>query len=94
MPRKTLAEELYNETEETPEEEDVEWLLLYDFKDMKPHTNFWTNLSRLAALGGRSRLIQYSAFVTDNRRIVVSAKGLAEHYGASTEVFKGRDAEL
>jgi hypothetical protein len=94
LPRRTLAEELYSEAEETPEEEDVEWLLLYDFRDMKPHTNFWTNLSRLTALGGRSRLIQYSAFVTCSRRIVVSAKELAEHYGASTEVFRGREAEL
>jgi hypothetical protein len=61
---------------------------------MKPHTNFWTNLSRLTALGGRSRLIQYSAFITDNKRIVKSAKELAEHYGASTEVFRGQRAEL
>jgi len=40
--------------------------------------------------GGKSSLIQYSVFQTDRRRVAVAAKKLAEHYGASTEVFKGQ----
>jgi hypothetical protein len=46
MPKQSLAEEYYMEAEETPEEPGVEWLLLYDFKETKPDTKFWTNLSR------------------------------------------------
>ena len=47
MPRQSLAEEYYLEAEETPEEPGVEWLLLYDFREAKPSTKFWTNLKRL-----------------------------------------------
>jgi hypothetical protein len=43
MPRQSLAEEYYLETEETPEESGVEWLLLYDFREVKPSTKFWTD---------------------------------------------------
>jgi hypothetical protein len=90
MLRQSLAEEYYLEAEETPEEPGVEWLLLYDFKETKPGTKFWTNLSRLTALGEGSTLIQRSVFLTKKRRIVTAARRLAEHYGARTEVFKGR----
>jgi len=34
----------------SPEEPGAEWILLYDFKETKPDTKFWTNLSR-ARLG-------------------------------------------
>ena len=94
MPRQSLAEEYYLEAEEAPEEPGVEWLLLYDFREVKPSTKFWTNLKRLGGLGGRSSLIQYSVFQTDRRRVVVAAKKLAEHYGAKTEVFRGQKTEL
>ena len=94
MPKLSLAEEYYLEVEEAPEEPGVEWLLLYDFKEVKPSTKFWTDLKRLEGLGGRSSLIQYSVFQTDRRRVAVAAKKLAEHYGASTEVFKGQKTEL
>jgi hypothetical protein len=52
------------------------------------------NLKRLGGLGGRSSLIQYSVFQTDRRRVAVAAKKLAEHYGASTEVFRGQRTDL
>jgi hypothetical protein len=72
----------------------IEWLLLYDFREVKPSTKFWTDLKRLGGLGGRSSLIQYSVFQTDRRRVAVASKKLAEHYGAKTEVFRGRRTDL
>jgi hypothetical protein len=47
---------------------------------------------RLRSLKSRA-LIQYSVFQTDRRRVAVAAKRLAEHYGASTEVFRGQKTE-
>jgi hypothetical protein len=47
---------------------------------------------RLRSLKSRA-LIQYSVFQTDRRRVAVAAKRLAEHYGASTEIFKGQKTE-
>ena len=52
-------------------------------------TNFYTNLARLASQLEGSTLIQRSVFLTKKRRVVAAAR-LAEHYGARTEVFKGR----
>jgi hypothetical protein len=52
LPRQSLAEEYYLEAEETPDEPGVEWLLLYDFKEVKPSTRFWTNLHRPATREG------------------------------------------
>lgn len=53
-------------------------------------TNFYTNLARLASQLEGSTLIQRSVFLTKKRRVVAAARRLAEHYGARTEVFKGR----
>ncbi len=39
--RKSLAEKFYMETENIPEEEGT-WLILYDFKGIKPSTKYWT----------------------------------------------------
>jgi hypothetical protein len=89
MPRQSLAEEYYLEAEETPEEPGVEWLLLYDFKEVKLSTKFWTNLKRLGGLGGESSLIQYSVFLTDRKSMAAAAE-LAEHYGADTTCLQAR----
>jgi hypothetical protein len=94
MTRKSLAEEYYEELDDVAEEKGAEWILLYDFKGLKPNTKFWTNLKRLTAFGGESALIQYSVFHTDKKRVAAAAKKLAEHYGATTEVFKGQRTEL
>jgi len=88
MTRRSLAEILYEETKGTPEEDGEEWLLLYDFKGTKPGTKFYTNLTRLSALKGKTALIQYSALLTSSRRVALAAKNLAAHYGAKTTVFK------
>jgi len=88
MTRRSLAEILYEEAEDAPEEEGQEWLLLYDFKGIKPGTKFYTNLATLSALKGKTALIQYSALLTSSRRVALAAKNLAAHYGARTTVFK------
>jgi len=88
MTRRSLAEILYEEAEDAPEVEGQEWLLLYDFEGIKPGTKFYTNLTRLSALKGKTELIQYSALLTSSRRVALAAKNLAAHYGAKTTVFK------
>jgi len=94
MPRRSLADELYDEEEEELHKEDEpptergrSWILLYDFRHVKPHLNFWTNLRRLSAKDGDSRLIQYSCFQSGQRRVARAAEKLARYYGAETELF-------
>jgi hypothetical protein len=87
MPRKSLAEELY-EDEEDCVDEDGHWIVVYDFEG-KPNPRFWVNLSRLSTLGAGSRLLQFSVYMTGSRRIARVAVLLARHYGASVEVFRG-----
>jgi hypothetical protein len=87
MPRKNLAQEIYGGLEVNEIETNAEWLVVYDFKDVKPHLNFWTNIHRLASFGGDSKLIQFSVFKTRKKKIAFAAKKLAEHYGAETFVF-------
>ena len=94
MTRRSLAEVLYEEAEDAPEEEGQEWLLLYDFEGIKPGTKFYTNLARLSALKGKTELIQYSALLTSSRRVALAAKNLAAHYGAKTTVFKVVETDL
>jgi hypothetical protein len=94
MTRRSLAEMLYDETEDAPEVEGEEWLLLYDFEGVKPRTKFYTNLARLSALKGRTELIQYSALLTNSRRVAQAARSLAAHYGAKTTIFKVMETDL
>jgi len=93
MTRKSLAETLYEDTEGTPEEPGQQWLLLYDFKGIKPGTKFYTNLARLSALKGETRPIQYSALHTTSMRVILAAKKLATHYGAKTIAFKVKETD-
>jgi hypothetical protein len=93
MTRRSLAEVLYGEAEDAPEE-GQEWLLLYDFEGIKPGTKFYTNLARLSALKGKTALIQYSALLTSSRRVALAAKNLAAHYGAKTTMFKVMGTDL
>ncbi len=69
-------------------EEDGTWLVLYDFKGIKPSTKYWTNLNRLIKIAGGGSLVQYSVFTTKDKRAVAVTKRLAEHYGAETIVYK------
>jgi len=90
--RKSLAEKYY---EETPEhEEKGTWIVLYDFKGIKPSSKYWYNLKRLIALTEESSLIQYSVFMTNDKRGAITATKLAKHYGANIRAFKAEELEL
>ncbi len=69
------------------------WLVLYDFKGIKPSTKYWTNLRRLIKIAGGGSLVQYSVFTTKEKRAAAVAKRLAMHYGAETIVYKVDKAE-
>ena len=87
MGRISLAEKFYQETESLPGEVGT-WLVLYDFKGIKPSVKYWTNLNRLIKMTGGGSLIQYSVFTTKERRAAFAARKLAEHYGAETMVYR------
>ncbi len=90
MPRKSLAEELYDDAEGC-EDDHGNWIVFYDFEG-KPNPRFWTNLHRLSALCAGSRFLQFSVYLTGSRRVARVAVSLARHYGASVEVFRGERA--
>ena len=92
MGRISLAMKFYEETKNIPEEEGS-WIILYDFKGIKPSTKYWTNLNRLIKITGGGSLIQYSVFTTKDKRAAAVAKKLAQHYGAETIVYKVDKAE-
>jgi len=49
------SETLYEETENTPEKNGQEWLLLYDFEGVKLSTKFYTNLTSYPPTRARRR---------------------------------------
>ena len=87
MGRISLATKFYEDTENIPEE-DGTWLVLYDFKGIKPSTKYWTNLNRIIKIAGGGSLVQYRVFTTTDKRAAAAAKRLAKHYGAETIVYK------
>jgi len=89
--RKSIAEEYYSEIPE--DEEEGTWLVMYDFKS-KPNPRFWGNVKRLIGLVGEGSLVQYSVFMTRNKRGAMAAERIARHYGASVMVFKGESVEF
>ncbi|EMR73347.1 hypothetical protein MCGE09_00464 [Thaumarchaeota archaeon SCGC AB-539-E09] len=95
MGRKSLAQEFF---EWIPAEEedgfDRTWIVLYDFKGIKPNPKFWVNLRRLKGLSGSGSLVQYSVFMTRSRRGAAVAVMLARHYGGEVMVFRGEEVEL
>ena len=93
MPRKSLAETYYEETEEREDEAGEIYLVIYDFS-FKPNPRFWANLNRLKSLLGDASLIQYSVFKTGKVRGAMTAVKLARHYGAQVMVFKGEPLDI
>ena len=89
MGRISLAKKYYEETE--TDDEKGSWLVLYDFKGMKPSSKFWANLKRVHALAGEGTLIQYSVFTTNKKRSAITAVKLAKHYGAQVKLFKAEE---
>lgn len=92
MGRISLAKKYYEETE--TDDEKGTWLVLYDFKGIKPSGKFWTNLKRVHALVGEGSLIQYSVFTTESKRGAITAVRLAKHYGAQVKLFKAEEVDI
>jgi len=90
--RKSLAEELLEKAEQYEEIKGT-WLVIYDFKGLKPSPRFWGNLKRLMRLVGEGSMVQYSVFRIGSRRGAVAAVMLAEHYGAQVMTFKGDEKD-
>jgi len=92
MGRKSLALKIYEDCEDI-EEEPGTWLVLYDFKGIKPSSKFWDNLHRIKNLAGSGSLIQYSVFQSNSKRGAVSALKIARHYGAESIMYKVEKVE-
>ncbi len=92
MGRISLAKKYYEETE--TDDEPGSWLVLYDFKGIKPSSKFWTNIHRIHAMVGKGTLIQYSVFTTDSKRGAITAVKLAKHYGAQVKLFKATEVTI
>jgi len=94
MGRKSLAEKYYEQVKKSHEEESGTWLVLYDFREMKANTKFWTNMKRVEELVNGGSLIQYSAYTTDSKRGAITVHLLAEHYGADTVLYRAERIEI
>ena len=94
MGRKSLAQEYFEEIPEEEGREDGTWIVLYDFKGVKPNPKFWVNLKRLRSLAGSGSLVQYSVFMTRSRKGAIAAVKLARHYGGEVMVFQGEEVEI
>lgn len=86
MPRVSLAEKFY-EDEENCDKSEGRWLVVYDFHG-GANPRFWMNLHRLSSMADGSTLLQLSVYLAATRRVARVAVKLAEHYGASVEVFR------
>ena len=93
MGRKSLAEEYYEETPEDGDGGGGTWLVIYDFRGVKPNPRFWNNLKRLTTLINNTSMIQYSVLKTESRRGALTAVKIAKHYGAEVRVFRGEEVE-
>ena len=91
MGRKSLAAKYFDETADEKDEGEATWLVLYDFRGVKPNPRFWGSLKRLIGLVGEGSLIQYSVFMTKSRRGAVTAVKIARHYGAHVMLFRGEE---
>ena len=90
MGRRSLAEEYYDKYVE--DEAPGRWLVVYDFKGVKPSTKFWDNLKRLQGMAGGT-LLQYSVFMTGDGRAALAARDLVGHYGGLCLLFRGEIIE-
>jgi len=83
--RKSIAETYFKEIPD--DEEEGTWLVLYDFKS-KPNPRFWSNLKGVKKLTGAGSLVQYSVFMTENKRGALTVVKLARHYGGKVLLYK------
>ena len=94
MGRRSLAKKYFEEIPMEEDGEDGTWIVLYDFKGIKPNSKFWVNIRRLIGLAGSGSLVQYSVFMTRSKRGAVATVKLVRHYGGEVMVFKGEEVEI
>ncbi len=89
MGRKSLAQLYYEEFEEQKANpEDGQWMVIYDFPQMKPQVGFWLNINRLKDISGSGMLLQYSVFVTPDRNAALAMLRLVQHYDGEVMAYK------
>jgi len=76
--------------EEKEPEVQGQWIVVYDFIDLKPSPNFWRNLKRISTSQGGS-LIQYSVYQAGTFKETRAVRNLVTHYGGEVKVFKGEE---
>jgi len=90
--RKSLAEQIYPEYRDEFPGSDT-WLVVYDFQGVKPTTKVYNNISRIMNLA-EGQLIQYSVFMTGDRRAAKAVKDLVQRYGGQVFLFRGEMTKL
>ncbi len=88
MGRESLADRFFEKYREE-EKGSQTWLILYDFKEVKPSTRFWENLKRLQEKSVESTLVQYSVLMTRDERVAKAAADLVMYYGGDVVKFRG-----
>ena len=69
------------------------WIIVYDFKGVKPNPNFWANLKRISD-SRRGGLIQYSVYGARSRSEAQAVIGLVRHYGGEARAFRCVEANV
>jgi hypothetical protein len=93
MGRRSLAEQIWEPySEEEPGAET--WLVIYDFQNTKPPTKLYDNIHRIKAIAGDGDLIQFSVFMTRDKRAAKAVRDLIRHYDGQVTVFRGELTEL
>jgi len=82
----SLAQQILDEYA-SADEEGI-WIVVYDFRGLKPSPRFWVNLRRLKE-SADCRSVQYSVVVAGSRGAAAAVSRLASHYGADVAVFRG-----
>lgn len=88
MGRESIADKIFEKYKER-EKGNRTWLILYDFNEVKPSTRFWDNLKRLQNKSEYSSLLQYSVFMTRDRRVAEAAADLVRYYDGDVLKFRG-----
>ena len=92
MGRRSLADQfLESYMDEDPGEDS--WLVLYDFHGTKPTNKFYDNLRRIKAQTRKGQLIQYSVYMTRDRRAAKAIRDLVQYYKGEATLFKGELSE-
>jgi hypothetical protein len=69
------------------------WIIVYDFKGVKPNPNFWAKLKRISGSRGGG-LIQYSVYRARRHSEARAISGLVRHYGGEAKEFRCVEANI